>query len=59
MEALDYWIFAVAVLSTPAFARVNLNFDVEVAPPPPREVRTGISRPGTGSVRIGIATDYI
>ena len=46
MEALDYWVFAVAVLSTPAFARVNRNFDVEVAPPPPRVEVVPAPRPG-------------
>lgn len=46
MEALDYWVFAVAVLSTPAFARVNVNFDVEVAPPPPRVEAVLAPRPG-------------
>ena len=46
MEALDYWVFAVAVLSTPAFARVNFNFDVEVAPPPARVEVVPAPRPG-------------
>ncbi len=39
-------LFAVAVLSTPAFARVNLNFDVEVVPPPPRVEVVPEPRPG-------------
>jgi hypothetical protein len=39
-------LFAVAVLSTPAFARVNLHFDVEVAPPPPRVEVVPAPRPG-------------
>jgi hypothetical protein len=38
--------FAMAVLSTPAFARVNLNFDVEVVPPPPRVEVVPEPRPG-------------
>jgi len=39
-------LFTVAVLSAPAFARVNLNFDVEVVPPPARVEVVPAPRPG-------------
>jgi hypothetical protein len=34
-----------AVVSTPAIARVNLNFDIQVAPPPPQDEVVPAPRP--------------
>jgi hypothetical protein len=39
-------IFAAALLSTPALAAVNLNFGVEIAPPPPQVEVLPAPRPG-------------
>ena len=39
-------LFAMTVLSTPAFAKVNVNLNIDIAPPPARVEVVPTPRPG-------------